>query len=470
MTLKEEFLEFVTNNPRSEQSYTTLPSGVDVEWNDKLKAWKVDMGIDVQEFLDKNPDIKRRLARKHRKLNLNKLSQISVVRIADDVLNELIKSTDVGVPTAWIGHRTRSVRGGSASGANKSARYERAAESGKLTGITGSWEKAEGGGIVVRPSSNKDRRFKNRQATLQGNRTYIDPDTGDEWGFEYEGAKSRSNRTARRASEQRGGSRELSQLAKEQKRRAQKAGLDIPLDKRDKELVQQLTNLTTDPNSPYYRYQVDHVYDMALYDEAFNPRLLGNTPEALQLLTRRDNIQKFQEGKALSTRLAEMEFTNPSRSMDPRTVQRAIGANPKLYSNVSKADAALQLGAGLATGDVATAAGGAAGLAMQSKPVQKLILERLAKTGGKLIPGVDVGLSAAEAASYAAQGRHLQAGIAGLSGAVGWIPGVGDLASAGLDISNTVIDIFTGNVGTPDINDVENPTSAKLRRNLGIKL
>jgi len=337
MTLKEEFLEFVTNNPRSEQSYTTLPSGVDVEWNDKLKAWKVDMGIDVQEFLDKNPNIKRRLARKHRKLNLNKLSQISVVRIADDVLNELIKSTDVGVPTAWIGHRTRSVRGGSASGANKSARYERAAESGKLTGITGSWEKAEGGGIVVRPSSNKDRRFKNRQATLQGNRTYIDPDTGDEWGFEYEEAKSRSNRTARRISEQRGGSRELSQLAKEQKRRAQKAGLDVPLDKRDKELVQQLTNLTTDPNSPYYRYQVDHVYDMALYDEAFNPRLLGNTPEALQLLTQRDNIQKFQEGKELSNKLAQMELMNPSRSMDPEVVQRAIGANRSLYSQAAKA-------------------------------------------------------------------------------------------------------------------------------------
>ena len=412
MTLKEEFLEFVTNNPRSEQSYTTLPSGVDVEWNDKLKAWKVDMGIDVQEFLDKNPDIKRRLARKHRKLNLNKLSQISVVRIADDVLNELIKSTDVGVPTAWIGHRTRSVRGGSASGANKSARYERAAESGKLTGITGSWEKAEGGGIVVRPSSNKDRRFKNRQATLQGNRTYIDPDTGDEWGFEYEGAKSRSNRTARRASEQRGGSRELSQLAKEQKRRAQKAGLDIPLDKRDKELVQQLTNLTTDPNSPYYRYQVDHVYDMALYDEAFNPRLLGNTPEALQLLTRRDNIQKFQEGKALSNKLAQMELMNPSRSMDPEVVQRAIGANRSLYSQAAKAVQAIP------------------------KPVLGLI------------PFVGMGFDAAEAAERTQRAiqqptltNKMQAGIAGVGAATTAAPNpVAQAVNLGAGVLNMGID------------------------------
>jgi hypothetical protein len=190
--------------------------------------------------------------------------------------------------------------------------------------------------IFVKPKEGASRRSINTLARKAGLTSYYDPVLKAEFAPEYQGG-GWVNRTARRASEQRGGSRELSQLAKEQKRRAQKAGLDVPLTQRDKKLVQQLTNLTTDPNSPYYRYQVDHVYDMALYDEAFNPRLLGNTPEALQLLTQRENIQKFQEGKALSNQLAQMELMNPSRSMNPEAVQRAIGAHRNLYSQAVKA-------------------------------------------------------------------------------------------------------------------------------------
>lgn len=189
--------------------------------------------------------------------------------------------------------------------------------------------------IFVKPKEGASRRSINTLARKAGLTSYYDPVLKAEFAPEYQGG-GWVNRTARRASEQRGGSRELSQLAKEQKRRAQKAGLDVPLTQRDKELVQQLTNLTTDPESPYYKYQVDHVYDMALYDEAFDPRLLGNTPEALQLLTRRDNIKKFHEGKALSNQLAQMELTNPSRNMDPNVVQRAIAANPDLYSKAAK--------------------------------------------------------------------------------------------------------------------------------------
>ena len=59
----------------------------------------------------------------------------------------------------------------------------------------------------------------------------------------------------------------------------------------------------------------------------------------------------------------------------------------------------------------------------------------------KTIPGLDVLLSGGEAMSYLSQGRLGQAGIATLSGAIGWIPIVGDGAAAALDLTNTGIDI-----------------------------
>ena len=67
--------------------------------------------------------------------------------------------------------------------------------------------------------------------------------------------------------------------------------------------------------------------------------------------------------------------------------------------------------------------------------------KRTAKSAAKLIPGVDVGLSAMEAWGYLAEGKLDQAGIAALSGAVGWIPVGGDAAAAALDLTNTGLDI-----------------------------
>jgi len=89
--------------------------------------------------------------------------------------------------------------------------------------------------------------------------------------------------------------------------------------------------------------------------------------------------------------------------------------------------------------------GGGLGLALQQDPVQKqiakLLAKRASKTTAKLVPGVDIGLSAMEAAQYFSSGNYIQGGMAMLSGAVGWIPGVGDAASAAIDLTNTGIDI-----------------------------
>jgi hypothetical protein len=111
----------------------------------------------------------------------------------------------------------------------------------------------------------------------------------------------------------------------------------------------------------------------------------------------------------------------------------------------------MKIGGGLRTADSlaqiasGNVIGGGVGLALQQEPIQKqiakLLAKRAAKTSAKLVPGVDIGLSAAEAAQYFASGNYIQGGIASLSGAVGWIPGVGDAASAALDLANTGMDI-----------------------------
>ena len=76
------------------------------------------------------------------------------------------------------------------------------------------------------------------------------------------------------------------------------------------------------------------------------------------------------------------------------------------------------------------------------KQMGKLVQSRGAKTALKVIPGLDIALSAQESWEYMKQGKLDQAGIAALSGAIGWVPIIGDGASAALDLSNTGIDIM----------------------------
>jgi len=125
----------------------------------------------------------------------------------------------------------------------------------------------------------------------------------------------------------------------------------------------------------------------------------------------------------------------------------------KVSGKLSKADAMAQMGMNISTGNIPGAlinAGAlSAQLAGQSPAVQKrfaelavkIVAERGAKTTAKLIPGVDVGLSAAEAWGYLSEGKLDQAGIAALSGAIGWLPGLGDFGAALLDATNTGLDI-----------------------------
>ena len=76
-----------------------------------------------------------------------------------------------------------------------------------------------------------------------------------------------------------------------------------------------------------------------------------------------------------------------------------------------------------------------------SKQVARIVAERGAKSAAKMMPGLDIALSAAEAGSYLSEGKWDQATIAAVSGAIGWMPIIGDGAAAALDLTNTGIDI-----------------------------
>ena len=144
--------------------------------------------------------------------------------------------------------------------------------------------------------------------------------------------------------------------------------------------------------------------------------------------------------------------------------------NVKNYSGLGKlrdADQLANIGLNVSTGNYVGAGIGTAtygtSKALQNKQVQarvakqitKLVAERGAKSAAKMIPGLDILLSSKESWDYLKRGRWDQAGIAAFSGAIGWIPVVGDGASAALDLSNTGIDIAR----------LQAPTGAKKKKN-----
>ena len=165
-----------------------------------------------------------------------------------------------------------------------------------------------------------------------------------------------------------------------------------------------------------------------------------------QMPIKEEGFEKVKYNRGLDTpnertALARLQAGIPDINLDASVV-RNLGA---ATSGLSTTDAALNLGVGVATGNYLQAAGGGAGLVLQSSAAQKAIAKQIAKRGAKstlkLIPGVDVVLSGAEAWGYLSEGKFDQAGIAALSGAIGWVPIIGDAAAAGLDITNTGLDI-----------------------------
>ena len=131
----------------------------------------------------------------------------------------------------------------------------------------------------------------------------------------------------------------------------------------------------------------------------------------------------------------------------------------KIGSGLRRGENIARIGAAAATGDVVggTIAAGQLGIgeALKTSTAKKAIAKQVAeitakragKTAAKLVPGLDILISGGETIDYLKRGRLDQAGIAAVSGAVGWVPGVGDAASATLDAANTGLDIMRLNIG-----------------------
>lgn len=137
-----------------------------------------------------------------------------------------------------------------------------------------------------------------------------------------------------------------------------------------------------------------------------------------------------------------------------------IGDTMKVGGKVRTADAAARIGADLATGNY-IGAGATAGTLGAMKllgnrsaqkalggQIARLIGKQGAETAAKAIPGLDVWLSYKDMQNYLQQGKLDQAGIAALSGAIGWIPVIGDGGAAALDFANTGLDISRMQVPT----------------------
>jgi len=169
----------------------------------------------------------------------------------------------------------------------------------------------------------------------------------------------------------------------------------------------------------------------------------------------KDSLQRhYQKDVVESSKLEARVKKSKIRPERFNLTKLGIGEGlTKVSGKLSKADAMAQMGMNISTGNIPGAlinAGAlSAQLAGQSPAVQKrfaelavkIVAERGAKTTAKLIPGVDVGLSAVEAWGYLSEGKLDQAGIAALSGAIGWVPGLGDFGAALLDATNTGLDI-----------------------------
>lgn len=156
--------------------------------------------------------------------------------------------------------------------------------------------------------------------------------------------------------------------------------------------------------------------------------------------------ENWKEGGKLEKSLSKVPIVEPPRLTigKPTTKVKPNVLSPKFASGLRRSEALGNVVVGASTGNIPQAVAGGAGVILSDEKVQariakelaKLTAKRAGKTAAKFVPGLDIGISGAEAYGYAATGNYGQAAIAGLSGAVGWIPGIGDAASATLDAIN----------------------------------
>ena len=144
-------------------------------------------------------------------------------------------------------------------------------------------------------------------------------------------------------------------------------------------------------------------------------------------------------------------------------------------------DTVANIGMNLTTGSYGAAGVGVGAIGMTAalqntttqkalgKQIKKLVSKRAGRIAMKGVPGLDIFLSGQEVRQRLQAGQLDQAGIAALSGAIGWIPIIGDGISASLDLSNTAIDISQLRLpkGTSKKKGIIRPKSATRRLKFG---
>ena len=156
--------------------------------------------------------------------------------------------------------------------------------------------------------------------------------------------------------------------------------------------------------------------------------------------------ENWKEGGKLEKSLSKVPVVEPPRLTigEPTTKVKPNVLSAKFASGLRRSEALGNVVVGASTGNIAQTVAGGAGVILSDEKVQariakeiaELTAKRASKTAAKFVPGLDIGISGAEAYGYAATGNYGQAAVAALSGAVGWVPGWGDATSAALDTWN----------------------------------
>ncbi len=202
-------------------------------------------------------------------------------------------------------------------------------------------------------------------------------------------------------------------------------------------------NIIAGPNDWKSRYNLS---------AAFNEYLMKDSPNIHKMIGAYPEYYHMQalHGQGVNPGAMEVEGNRALANLAGESRWRAVN---KVSSKVGLVDTAAQLGMGVATGNPLQAGVAGTSLAVQlgmqspaaqqrfAKVVTGMLAQRAEKSALKLIPGVDIALSGAEAWGYLMEGKLNQAAIASLSGAIGWMGPPGDLAAALLDGANTAIDI-----------------------------
>ena len=164
----------------------------------------------------------------------------------------------------------------------------------------------------------------------------------------------------------------------------------------------------------------------------------------------------YKQQVYLSQKSGKYQKLAPDVEGQFKGIRSFVGVGPRLAKAAQKMNVANQatmtasmLATGNVPGAVVSGVGLAASVGAQNRTVQKnfaklvtrIAAERGAKSTAKLIPGVDIALTAGEVYSYLSEGKLDQAAIATIGGAIGWIPGAGDFGQALLDGINTAIDV-----------------------------